>query len=440
MLDRMAQGDMPREAELRTIAGADTDEQSSVWKANKPKRDEQTAWQSIAAALTKRKLRASAAKFGPDEAAAFGIVWTEDLFAPADEDSRMTTQVDAFMEAQAAWLEANLPANGTIITADCWGRPNLPKGASQRYGKAGENDLLGHYIDERTGQVGTALYALPEGRTLSESGDGSASQPPAPKARADVTAKGTAMIGDYRTDALHQALRERPIDDQQLIGLLVLALGAKNVEVRSGVTDWVSGNQRPRIAERLTEDGVLTTDPDTLRQAARDMLVQVLSCREDHSASGMGARHAGAAIAADEYLPGMATDEFLPCLSKGALERAALANGLEPGPRAKDTRAAIASRFKDTTWVYTAARFEPTAVEREARSNPASVVPSGRHASPMIQDGGDADEGGSDDGGCTGEGEPECKPDIVSNPDDDVTHLAPANGTPSNVATRAVAA
>ena len=83
MLDRMAQGDMPNERDLRTIAAASPAEQASVWKKSKPKRTEHAAWRSIAEALTKRRLPASNAKFGPDEAAAFGIVWEEDLFAPA---------------------------------------------------------------------------------------------------------------------------------------------------------------------------------------------------------------------------------------------------------------------------------------------------------------------------------------------------------------------
>ena len=42
------------------------------------------------------------------------------------------------------------------------------------------------------------------------------------------------MIGDLRTDALHQALRDAAIDDGTLLALLVLALGGKNVSVHSG--------------------------------------------------------------------------------------------------------------------------------------------------------------------------------------------------------------
>ena len=71
------------------------------------------------------------AKFGEKEQAAFGIVWTEDLFAPADEDSRYTTDVDAFLGAHLAWLEANLPKNGEIVQVDEYGAARLPKGATR---------------------------------------------------------------------------------------------------------------------------------------------------------------------------------------------------------------------------------------------------------------------------------------------------------------------
>jgi ParB family chromosome partitioning protein len=99
MLDQMALNDLPEQGELRIIAAATEDEQAQVWKAN---------WDMIAHALSKTRLMAKDAKFGEAEAQAFGIVWEEDLFAPADEDGRSTAQADAFLGAQAAWLEGSL--------------------------------------------------------------------------------------------------------------------------------------------------------------------------------------------------------------------------------------------------------------------------------------------------------------------------------------------
>ena len=123
MLEHMGRGDMPEERYLRTIASAPLSEQAAVWTKQKPKKGQTAAWYAIANSLAKRQMFARDAKFGEKEQAAFGIVWTEDLFAPADEDSRYTTDVDAFLGAQLAWLEANLPKNGEIVQVDEYGAP-----------------------------------------------------------------------------------------------------------------------------------------------------------------------------------------------------------------------------------------------------------------------------------------------------------------------------
>jgi ParB family chromosome partitioning protein len=47
-----------------------------------------------------------------------------------------------------------------------------------------------------------------------------------------------------------------------------------------------------------------------LRQAAREMLANVLSCGPGYHSSGVIARYAGDAIGADEHLANMATEEF----------------------------------------------------------------------------------------------------------------------------------
>ena len=366
MLDHMARGDVPKGAELRVIAAAGPEEQASVWKAHKPKRGEPAQWSGIAQALAKQRLYARDAKFGADEVAAFGIAWEEDLFAPADEDSRSTTQVEAYFAAQQAWLEANLPANGTLVATDEFGRAQLPKGAQERYtAKPGPGDQVAVFVDPRSGQIRQTVYDIPQRERRASAGEDAG--PRAPATRPPVTQKGDAIIGDMRTDALHQALREQPIDDDQLIGLLVLALGSQNVEVRTGLRATSHYRVREGLAERLTEGRVLTRDPGTLRQAAREALAYVLSCRDNHSDSGLTARYAGAAIGADGFLPNMATAAFLPCLSKAAVEAAAAAEGVQPGARAKDTRAALIERFAEATYVYPAARFAPTEAEAAAR-------------------------------------------------------------------------
>jgi len=59
----------------------------------------------------------------------------------------------------------------------------------------------------------------------------------APKARPDVTLRGIEMIGDLRTDALHEALGRAPIEDDTLLALLVLAFAVQNVSIASGNAD-----------------------------------------------------------------------------------------------------------------------------------------------------------------------------------------------------------
>jgi hypothetical protein len=97
------------------------------------------------------------------------------------------------------------------------------------------------------------------------------------------------------------------------------------------------------------------------------MLVEILSCREGRSSSGLVARLAGAAIGADEYLPNMATEEFLSCLSKPALTRALDGTPVLPRSTAKETRRNLVDHFaKDGHFVHPAARFQPSAEELEA--------------------------------------------------------------------------
>jgi ParB family transcriptional regulator, chromosome partitioning protein len=379
MLDVMALGNMPSEEHLRTIAAATREEQAQVWKKHKPKKGQtDVQWHEVARALAKRRMPASAAQFGDDLAKAYGIVWEDDLFAPAGEDSRYTTEVEAFFGAQQEWLQNNLPERGTLLRVDEYGTGQLPKKAERAYGKPGKTDIVGHYIDARSGEVKTVAYRLPEPKKASKPADGTKTSngevggeggsddddSPVAHTRADVTQKGVAMIGDLRTEALHQALADTPIEDDTLLGMLILAFGGGNVSVDSGSD--LRGEDRRAICRTLTEGGVLTTDLDLLRRAARKMLVAVLSCRENRSQSGSVARIAGEAIGASLRLPNMATEDFLSCLSRGALETAARAEGVNIAPRAKDTRARLVTHFHEGTFVYPGARFLLTPEEQAA--------------------------------------------------------------------------
>ena len=85
----------------------------------------------IAHALSKRRIPFSAAKFDDDLARAYGVVWEDDLFVPAGEDGRYTTNVEGFFGAQQEWLANNLPERGSLLTQDEYGHPVLPKKAER---------------------------------------------------------------------------------------------------------------------------------------------------------------------------------------------------------------------------------------------------------------------------------------------------------------------
>jgi ParB/RepB/Spo0J family partition protein len=405
MLDTMALGSMPNEEQLRTIAMAPRDEQAQVWKKHRPKKGQtDVAWYEVARALAKRHMPASAAQFGDDLAKAYGIEWEDDLFAPPGEDSRYTTNVEGFFGAQQEWLQNNLPERGKLVPVDENGHYELPNKAERVWGKPGKGDLIGHYVDARTGDVATIAYRLPAPKKAGKPADGSGAARGATadgdddtasaKTRAEVTQKGVAMIGDLRTDALHQALAGTPIEDDTLFGLLILAFGANNVTVDSGSD--LRGADRAAICRALTKGGVLTADRDLLREAARKMLTGVLSCRENRSNSGPLARIAGEAIGASFRLPNMATNEFLSCLSRGALETVAKAEDVNIAPRVVHTRERLVARFKEGTYVWPGALFRLTPEERDAAERAPARAGAGWVGPVTGEDGGDGEDAAAD--------------------------------------------
>jgi ParB family chromosome partitioning protein len=372
MLDQMAKGDMPDERQLRTIASASLDEQKEVWKKHKPsKADPQVSWWSVAQALTKARMYARHASFGDDLAQAYGIQWVEDLFAPADEDSRYTTDVEAFLGAQQEWMTANLPKKGVVAETTSYGEVKLPPKAERVYGKPSKSDCTAMYLD-REGRVQTVHYRMPaakkpKGDGVSHAGDAADEAATVSKLRPDVTRKGAEMIGDFRTDALHQALAHAPIEDDALMALLILAFAGQNVSVDSGNGGVYHDNRRiaHHAAGLFDPDGVLVLDRDALRIAARSTLTEVLSCRQNRTDSGVVARVAGGMVGADNFLPNMGSEDFLSCLSRTALEGACKDTPVLPRQKVRDTRAALVEHFKQGRFVHRDAQFAP---DKEALS------------------------------------------------------------------------
>jgi len=367
MLDQMAKGDMPDERQLRTIASASIEDQKEVWKKHKPsKADPRVTWWSVAQGLTKTRMYARDGSFGDELAHAYGIAWAEDLFAPADQDSRYTTDVEAFLGAQQEWMATNLPKRGVIVEAGQWGEPKLPPKAERVHGKPGKADCTAMYLD-REGKVQSVVYRMPEpkkpkgkkGEQAIADGDDA---PIVVNTRPDVTRKGIEKIGDLRTDALHEALARAPIEDDTLMALLVLGFAGQNVTVASGARDisyYGSAKLDKHAARLFDQDGRLAFDMDTLRIAVRSLLIDVLSCRENRSKSGVIARVAGDVIGADNFLANMGTDDFLSCLSRPALEASCKDTPVLPRQRVKDTRTALVEHFTESRFVHSAALFAP---------------------------------------------------------------------------------
>jgi len=361
MLEHMGRGDMPEERYLRTIASAPLSEQAAVWTKQKPKKGETASWYAIANSLAKRQMFARDAKFGEKEQAAFGIVWTEDLFAPADEDSRYTTDVDAFLGAQLAWLEANVPKNGEIAQVDEYGAARLPKGATRVWGgKPSKKDRVALSVDPRNGAVSEVYFtpAAPAGKA-SKAGASDGAPAPEPKTRPDITQKGREMIGEMRTEALVKALGRKGLTGETLVALLLLALAADNVSIRTHEYAPIQS-----IVSVIAEGGKLTSDTALIHRTAIKALQTVLNCRLPYGeGGGLAARIAGDAIGADADLPHMGTEEFLACLSRAALEAEACRHRVLPRARVKDTRAALIEQVRETRLVLPAAQFALTEQE-----------------------------------------------------------------------------
>ena len=192
-------------------------------------------------------------------------------------------------------------------------------------------------------------------KARTRSTDGDSNEAPTPKkTRPEITHKGTEIIGALRTEALVKSLEVNAVDDATLIGLLILALNARNVSIQTHGSGHAT---RTKLVQSITEGGRLSHDVERLRVVARQTLANVLSCSLGHGDSGLPARIAGDAIGADAHLGNMATEEFLSCLSKTAIERVGSSLNVLPRQRVKDTRAAVVAEAAGSTYIHPAALF-----------------------------------------------------------------------------------
>ena len=143
----MATGNMPNEDQLRTIAAASRDEQAQVWKGTSRRRAT-TSPGTRSRAPSQTPHPVAAAKFDDDLAHAYGVVWEDDLFAPAGEDGRYTTNVEGFFAAQQEWLPTTCRRTAPCCRAtnmagrNCRRRPSTSTASPP-------STTVGHYLDER---------------------------------------------------------------------------------------------------------------------------------------------------------------------------------------------------------------------------------------------------------------------------------------------------
>ena len=266
---------MPKEQELRTIASASREDQAAVWKKFKPKKGEGAIWWQIDRALQKTRFFASDAKFGEAEREAFGIVWQEDLFAQAHDDNRFTIDGEAFVSAQRAWVDANMPKNGVWIEIDEYGREKLPPRANRTWTKPKKGDQIGFAIHPRDGTIHEVVFRVSEPDVKKGKDRSIRRRRRAAGRRRRVRRSPKKELRSSARCARRRwsrASRSSACDDMTLIGLLVLAFDAKSVTVQS---DRPTHSTRTKLVQSITEGGRLTHDADRLRVVAR----QMLACR-----------------------------------------------------------------------------------------------------------------------------------------------------------------
>ena len=144
-----------------------------------------------------------------------------------------------------------------------------------------------------------------------------------------------------------------------LIGLLVLALNARNVSVQTHGSGLAT---RTKLVQSITEGGRLSHDVERLRVVARQMLANVLSCSLGHGDSGLRPhrrrRHRR------RRPPRQYGDRRLPRLPlQDGNRKVGSSLHVLPRQRVKDTRADVIKQASGTTYVHPAAHFALTEAE-----------------------------------------------------------------------------
>jgi ParB family transcriptional regulator, chromosome partitioning protein len=228
MLDQMARGDMPGEQQFRVIAAASDEEQTEVWKKRKPKKGQPTvSWAEVARALSKTRMYARDASFDDDRRTASSGRRT------CSRRPTRTAAIPSMLKhsskrSTSGWRTicpsaARSSRSTTGVSPSCRRRPSA-------FTESPANRTAPAFISIAT----VRCRPSPTGCPSRNAGSSDESGVVVAKPRLDVTRKGQEMVGDMRTDALHEALARAPVEDDTLLALLVLAFAGQNVSVASG--------------------------------------------------------------------------------------------------------------------------------------------------------------------------------------------------------------
>ncbi|MBR0560484.1 ParB/RepB/Spo0J family partition protein [Neokomagataea anthophila] len=375
----------PDQRQRKIIAQASLEEQAHIWgdlfsesveegedpaqyRLNPDDPDESVSWWQVARALECQEYRAEDARFDEVLAQKHGVVWREDLFAPAGAESRYTLDGEAYEAAQRAWLAQRDAEGIPALGVDDYGHATAPEGYRlvQSWQPSEDGDCVGYALNPRDLTIieqRLRAYNVSPTEQHSRTGYPSLSDTDAPKTRPELTKKGHAMIGTYRSAALREAIRSQCVaqDPWTLIAALLLALNADNVHIRDEGTSWRQDTTVKTAVKTLFPEGDLVRDETIIRAQVGAVLASFMNCEVSaHSGSGKAALLLGCLFEADRVMPHMAHEDFLKAYSKAGITAVAEALTLEPQDTGKATRAAVLNAVGGGYWVPEVARFAST--------------------------------------------------------------------------------
>lgn len=369
---KMAEIQMPSDYQLRLIANAPPKQQTAASKVKnaivQQGEHEMVDWRGIAEACRINRVSRAVAIFDP---ATTKIVWDEDLFAQPDADDQFTTtEIDKFMVAQRAALEAQVAAlvkagkRVRMTRLNDHGNMEFPKGFRQVYDSSLEKMRRKETAFQGIGPDGAIVTSIAvesaETRKTSARGGAAADTDDdevvteVVNVKSPLTKVGLGMVAVAKTDAIRKALLT-PMTASNVIALLVMTLCADNVEI------WTDGPGSGRFDDLIlklidpTGQPIVVKDKDML-MIGQQMISRVLQVRgpdaPPRTSSGPAAEWIGHAINAQAKLGRFDTVAFLDTLNGAELRKAAeVAKVKDPG-NVKALRAALVGK---------AAKYRPEA-------------------------------------------------------------------------------